>query len=244
MKKTTRVTKKVEDAYVGFAENPSIMWFRGVLQSLDVEFTPDVGLKISLGQFLERFIFTQAEVIAQKRAQDAIENLNKKLKKTQIDQKSIAKKTEEHAKLFLRFYGAVGSQSFEELRNAYVNQLANFFKSRYSDLENKQFYQQLLFRLSIDHLAVLTFSEKYLGPDKSTQFENSKSLIEALVKEFNEKKNMSDALLRGIIKDLDSMGLLNDWQASAIGGDIHGLSLTDLGRQLLLQINEKEEAKK
>ena len=237
-KKSKNQIKNFEDTYVNFSGHPATMWFRGVLQSLDVEFNPSIGLKISIGQFLERFIFIQSEIIAQKRAEQAIQEINRKLKKVQINHITLTKKAEENARLFLRFFGAVGSQTYSELRSAYVNQMVTFFRTRYSAKDNKQFYQQLLFRLTINHFAILSFSRDYLGEDKGTQFENSKVLTEVLMKEFKTRKGMPEALIRGIIRDLDSIGLLNDWQSSSWGGDIHGLSVTDLGRELLAQTKE------
>lgn len=235
--KSKSALKKVENWYVNFSEQPGVLWFRGILQSLDVEFNPSVGVKLSVGQFLERFIFTQAEVIAQKRTESAIQALNQKLKKITIDQRGLRKNVEEYARLFLRFCAMTGTQTYEELRKAYVNQLSNFFDVRYSKEKNKLFYQQLLFRLTIDHLHVLTFAEQYLGDDTGQRHENSKTLQEAIKNEFT-KKGLDEALIYGLVRDLDSIGLLNATQSSAIGGDIHRLYVTDLGRKLLGQIGE------
>ena len=108
----SKALKKVEDWYVNFSEQPGVLWFRGVLQSLDAEFNPSVGVKLSIGQFLERFIFTQAEVIAQRRTEGAIKSLNQKLKKVTLDQKSLSDNVEEYARLFLRFCGTTGTQTY------------------------------------------------------------------------------------------------------------------------------------
>lgn len=236
-KSVSKVLKKVEDWYVNFSEQPGVLWFRGILQSLDVEFNPSVGVKLSVGQFLERFIFTQAEVVAQKRTKGAIQALNQKLKKITIDQKNLNKNVEEYARLFLRFCGMTGTQAYEELRKVYVNQLSNFFDIKYSKEKNKLFYQQLLFRLTVDHLHVLAFAEQYLGNDTGQRHENSKTLREAIKNEFI-KKGLDEALLHGLIRDLDSIGLLNATQSSLWGGDLHQLYVTDLGRKLLEQIKE------
>lgn len=234
-KKTADVIKRVEDLYVDFSEQPGVLWFRGILQSLDVEFNPSVGVKLSVGQFLERFIFTQAEIIAQKRTENAIESLNQRLKKLSLDQKSLSKNIEEYARLFLRFCGMTGAQTDAELRRSYVNQLSHFFEVKYSQEKNKLFYQQLLFRLTIDHLHVLVFAEQYLGKDVGQRHENSKILREAIKSKFI-KKGLDEALVHGLIKDLDSMGLVNATQSSLYGGDSHQLYMSDLGRKILEQI--------
>ncbi|GEM_PF-3837421 len=236
MKKTTGAIRKIEDAYVNFSEQPAILWFRGVLQSLDVELNPGtLGVKLSLGQALERFIFVQSEVIARKRAGEAINKLNKRLKKIEISYDSLRQHVEEYSKLFIRFYGAVGTQQYMELRETYVNQMVHFFDIRYSQKNNKLLYQQLLFRLTIDHLHVLTFADSYLTQDKGKRHENSKTLRDAIVKKFTEK-GLEEPLIYGLIKDLDSMGLFNATQTSLWGGDLHQLYLTDLGRNLLNQL--------
>jgi hypothetical protein len=234
-KSASKALKKIENWYVNFSEQPGVLWFRGILQSLDLEFNPSMGVKLSIGQFLERFIFTQAEVIAQKRTKEAIKSLNQKLKRISLDHKNLSENVEEYARLFLRFCGMTGSQTYEELRKAYVNQLSNFFGVKYSKEKNKLFYQQLLFRLTIDHLHVLTFAEQYLGDDVGQRHENSKTLREAIKNEF-VKKGLDEALVHGLIKDLDSMGLMNATQSSLWGGDLHQLYVTDLGRELLKQI--------
>lgn len=180
---------------------------------MDVEFNPSVGVKLSVGQLLERFIFTQADIIAQKRTQEAIKSLNQRLKKVNLDDKHLSESVEEYGRLFLRFCGMTGTQAYEELRTAYVNQLSNFFDIKYSKEKNKLFYQQLLFRLTVDHLHVLFFAEQYLGDDPAQRYENSKMLREAIKNEF-VKKGLDEALVYGLIKDLDSMGLMSATQSS------------------------------
>lgn len=237
MNKLKGQIKKIEDFYEDVSENPLTMWFRAVLQSLDVEFNPSVGVKVSVGQALERFMFTQAEINAQKRQKESILDLNSKLKNLTINQETLGKNVEEYSKLVLRFCGMTGSQSYVELRNAYTNQMAHFFDVKYAKETNRLFYQQLLFRLTIDHLYLLNFSEEYLGEDYATGSQSSRTLNEAIISKFVGEKGLEEPLVRGLIKDLDSMGLLNQWQSSALGGDIHYLSITDLGRKVLLQIN-------
>lgn len=229
--------KKIEDFYINASENNAVMWFRSILQSLDIEFNPSVGIRVSVGQALERFIFTQAEVIAKKRQEDEMRNLNNKLKKIKINQDALGKNVEEFSKLIVRFCGMTSSQSYIELRSAYTNQMAYFFDVKYSKETNRLFYQQLLFRLTIDHLYLINFSEQYLVEDRATGSQSSRTLQDAIISEFVNKKGLEEPLVRGLMKDLDSMGLFNQWQSSAIGGDIQYLSLTDLGRKLLLQIS-------
>lgn len=236
-KAVTKSLKKIEDWYLNFSEQPGISWFRSILQSLDVEFNPSAGVKLSVGQFLERFIFTQADIIARKRTEEAIKSLKQKLKKITLDHKRLGKNVEEYGRLFLRFCGMTGTQTYEKLRTAYVNQLSNFFDVKYSKEKNKLFYQQLLFRLTIDHLHILAFAEQYLGNDAGQRHENSKTLREAIKNEF-VKRGLDEALVYGLIKDLDSMGLMNATQSSLWGGDLHQLYVSDLGRKLLQQIRE------
>lgn len=228
------IKQKNIDKYIEISESTSVTWMRGILQSLDVEIGPNLGVKLSLGQALERFIFTQADIIAQERIKEAIRDLNIRIKDLEINDK-LNEKIEEHAKLLIRFCGAIGSQENTELRNAYISQLANFFDKKYADETNKYYYQQLLFRLSKTHFAILIFSSNYLGTEKGGQYENSKTLRGEIIKYFT-KKDIEEELIDGIIKDLDSMGLLNKWQSSAIGGDIHGLTLSNLGRRFLGQL--------
>jgi hypothetical protein len=234
-KSITGALKKFENWYINFSEQPRTMWFRSILQSLDVEFSPSVGVRLSVGQFLERFIFTQADVYAQKRTKQSIKLSNQRLKKVILDHKNLGKNVEEYARLFLRFYGVTGTQACKELRKVYVNQLSNFFDVKYSKEKNKLFYQQLLFRLTIDHLHVLSFAEQYLGDDTRQRHESSETLREAIKSAFI-KKGLDEALVYGLVKDLNSIGLLNATQSSAAGGDIHRLYVTDLGRKLLRQI--------
>ncbi len=237
-KSVAKPLKKIEKWYANFSKQPGVLWFRGILQSLDVEFNPSIGVKLSVGQFLERFIFTQADVIAQKRTEEAIKSLNQKLKRVTLDHKHLSESVEEYGRLFLRFCGMVGAQTYEELRTAYVNQLSNFFDIEYSKEKNKLFYQQLLFRLTVDHLHVLAFAEQYLGNDTGQRHENSKTLREAIKDEF-VKKGLDEALVHGLIKDLDSMGLMNATQSSLWGGDLHQLYVSNLGRKLLKQIRDE-----
>ncbi len=230
--------KKVEDWYTNFSEQPGVLWFRGILQSLDVEFNPSVGVKLSVGQFLERFIFTQAEVIARKRTEKAIKLLNQKLKKVALDYKHLSENVEEYGRLLLRFCGMIGTQTYEELRMAYVNQLSNFFDVKYSKEKNKLFYQQLLFRLTVDHLHILVFAEQYLGSDAGQRHEKSKTLRDVIKNEF-VKKGLDEALVYGLIRDLESMGLMNVTQAPLWGGDLDQLCVSDLGQKLLRQIRDE-----
>lgn len=236
-KSVKKLSKKITDWYINFSEEPKVVWFRSILQSLDVEFNPSVGIKLSIGQFLERFIFTQADIKSSKRVENGIKSLNIKLKKVTLDQKRIKNNVEEYARLFIRFCGMVGAQSYEELRKSYVNQLSNFFDIKYSKNDNKLFYQQLVFKLTVDHLHILMFAKKYLGREMGKKHENSKKLRQAIKGEFI-KKGLDEALIFGLIKDLDSMGLMNSTQSSLWGGDLHQLYVSSLGYEILDQINQ------
>jgi hypothetical protein len=235
--KSKSAMQKIQDTYFNVSQNASTMWFRAILQSLDVEFNSTVGIKISVGQFLERFLFTQADLIAQKRTEEAIQELNSNLKKIKLDQKMLKKNVEEYAKLFIRFCGMISSQSFGELRKAYVNQMSHFFEIEYSKEQNKLFYQQLLFKLTIDHLYILKFANKFLGEEPGKIHENSKTLNQEIENKF-VNKGMDKALVRGFIKDLESNGLLNATQTSLWGGDLNQLYLSELGRKLLSQVEK------
>ena len=112
-----------------------------------------------------------------------------------------------------------------------------FFDSEYSQEENKLFYQQLLFRLAVNHIRVLAFTENYLGEEAGQRYENSKILREAIKKEFG-RKGLEESLIHGLIKDLDSMGLLNATQSSVLSSDIYRLYVSELERKILNQIKD------
>ncbi len=237
MKSSKKILQKVEDSYLKFSEHSKTRWFRGVLQSLDVDLNSNGGIRINLGQFLERFLFTQADIISQERVESSVRELNNKLKLINIDHKELKERLEEFAKLFLRFYAMTGSQASGELRNAYVNQMANFFDERNAEESNNLFYQQLLFRLSAQHYSILVYAEQIFGKDAGQRFENSKSLREAIRDKFI-KQGLEEAVIEGIIKDLDAMGLMNSTQSSLFGGDLHQLFVTKLGSKLLSQVED------
>jgi hypothetical protein len=230
-----KVMDKAQDIYVNNSEKEPMIWFRSVLQSLDFELKADGGMSVSVGQALERFLFTKADLLAKERLDETISLINSRLSSAEIDLKRIEDEIEPLAKLFINFLSVVPKQEHEELRRAYAIQMANFFDATYSELDNQYFYQQLLFRLTIDHLYILQYAKKYLSEDPGTIHEQSKSLRKAIIDTFIAR-GLDEALIIGLIKDLDSMGLLNATQSALVGGDLHQLYLSALGRNLLEQI--------
>jgi len=239
MDKGNNIVEEIKNSYVNISENSWVMYLRGVIQSLDVPL-PIFGLSINLGQVVDRFLFIEAEKISKKRIEASFKELNKKIKKIEINQKNVLKNIEEYSNLIFRFSHMTGSQSYKKLRDAYINQMSYFLNVKYTEKTNRLFYQQLLFKLSIDHLYILKYSEKYLGVDRAINSQPARTLNDAIISEF-KRKGLDEPLLRGLLKDLDSLGLLGSWQSSAMGGDIHYLSLTDLGRKVLFQIKDNTE---
>lgn len=229
--------KTAEDKYVLLAESNGGTWLRSVLVSLDVSLSPEGSLTVSTGQAIERFLFTQADLIAQKRLAESLTVLRSELTRVKQSQEYLDRDIEQLSKLVLRFISAVGYQEKEELRIAYARQLAHFFDVTYMTEDNKLFYQQLLMRLTIDHLYILRFAQEYLTDDKGKIHENSQTLRQAIKDKFIAR-GLDEAIVFGFIKDLDSMGLLNSTQVTLVGGDMHQLYLSDLGRKVLSQITE------
>lgn len=227
--------KTAEDKYVSLAESNGGTWLRSVLVSLDVSLSPEGSLTVSTGQAIERFLFTQADLISQKRLAESLTVLRSELTKVKQSQDYLDRDIEQLSKLVLRFVSAVGYQEKEELRVAYARQLAHFFDVTYMTEHNKIFYQQLLMRLTIDHLYILQFSQEYLTDDKGKIHEKSLTLQKSIIDKFIAR-GLDEAIVFGFIKDLDSMGLMNETQMSVIGGDMHHLYITDLGRKILSQI--------
>ena len=185
MGKTKDVVKKMEDWYIDLSERAGTVLFRKFLQALNT--SPDGNVSLSMGQVIDAFVFGPYDHIAKKRIEATMDSLNRRIKKIEVDNEQFTKNIEEYSILVYRVYSAAGLQQYEDLRNSYINQLIYFLDIHYSDEQNKIFYQQLLFRFTIDHLHILLFAETYLTADRGTRFERSKTLRDNIISEFSSK---------------------------------------------------------
>jgi len=225
----SKLVKTSRDLYIK-ASNQD--YLRAIIQSLTIPGFQLGGVEASLGQLLDGFIFAQAEKIKRKRLEESLKGLEEKLKKIEIDYRYIEKNIEQYSLMFLRCLFFSMNEYRDRFRKVYINMLANFFSTKYSKTQNKEFYLNILFSLTPDHLLMLRVAFDYLGDTPQTIHKQAKTLKDYLTKTFTKKK-LEEEIILALIKDLESKGLLNESYSPTYGGGEYRLYLTRTGWKIL-----------
>lgn len=217
---TKKLSSVVQNKYSQSADN---YWIRGLIQLI-----PEIG------GTLNTWFFQFAEKEKQKRIELAIKDLSTKLNhlKGKIDVQCIEKNIEEYAYLFEKFLRYVSLEYRERMRNAFTNLMANFSTATYSKQQNKDVYLSKISELSPDHLAMLKLAYDYTHIQNKPDFEKAKTVREYIILEF-KKKELDEAIIRGLFTDLQSKGLINEVFHNTFGGGLYSHHVTALGETIL-----------
>lgn len=227
---TQRLGISVKNRYSSTSDN---YWLRGLIQIIP-----------TIGGTLDTWFFQFAEKEKQKRVETSLEEYSRRLNELEgkIDLSYIEKNIEEYSFLFEKFLRYVSLEYRERMRKAFAILMANFSTVTYSQQQNKDVYLSKLSELSPDHLVMLKLAYEYTHIQTKPDFEKAKKVGEYIILEF-KKKELDEAIIRGLFTDLQSKGLINEIYHPTFGGGMYSHHVTALGETILNLIKEDNSSK-